>query len=38
MMRVAGNRGSPLKMRLKIGYVKDDVGDIMDMVDWAESS
>lgn len=37
MMRVAGNKGGVLKMRLKIGYVKDGVGNIMDMVDWAES-
>ena len=38
MMRVAGNKGGVLKMRLKIGYVKDGVGNVMDMVDWVESS
>ncbi|PWW78208.1 Adaptor protein complex AP-1 gamma subunit [Tuber magnatum] len=37
MMRVAGNRGGALKIRLKIGYVKDGVGNIMEMVDWVES-
>ncbi|KAH0564846.1 hypothetical protein GP486_001768 [Trichoglossum hirsutum] len=35
-MRVMGSKGPPLRLRLKIGYVKDGIGQVMDQVDWSE--
>ncbi|KAI9843334.1 MAG: clathrin associated protein complex large subunit [Sclerophora amabilis] len=35
-MRVTGSKGPPLRLRLKIGYSKDGLGQVMDQVDWSE--
>ncbi|KAI9770078.1 MAG: clathrin associated protein complex large subunit [Geoglossum simile] len=35
-MRVMGSKGPPLRLRLKIGYVRDGIGQVTDQVDWSE--
>ncbi|KAI9803626.1 MAG: clathrin associated protein complex large subunit [Piccolia ochrophora] len=35
-MRVTGSKGPPLRLRLKISYVKDGMGQVTDQVDWSE--
>ncbi|KAI9785150.1 MAG: clathrin associated protein complex large subunit [Geoglossum umbratile] len=35
-MRVTGSKGPPLRLRLKISYVKDGIGQVTDQVDWSE--
>ncbi|KAH0537802.1 hypothetical protein FGG08_005484 [Glutinoglossum americanum] len=35
-MRVMGSKGPPLRLRLKVGYMKAGIGQVTDQVDWSE--
>ncbi|KAI0999912.1 AP-1 complex subunit gamma-1 [Podosphaera aphanis] len=35
-MRIIGNKGPPLRLRLKISYLHASLGQIQDQVDWSE--